>query len=253
MINLQWGGLTNGQIPTSRLVDISGRGDYLEPTAAAQYVLMRAAIKRDTGFDLQPAPGSSAYRPEAVQIEFFTERYTKVNYNTGLWWNGSYWTKNAGAAVAAIPDTSNHGWARACDFNISQLDKAAWAWMTAHAAEYGWSWATGKASGEDWHWECLTPPGTITTSSTSATPLEVIMALKDSIQFFTNPTRGVFLAGPAAWLPIDNRDGIDGQHKIDMLNKYVGPIPTTVVAPVADWDVLNQTFKDWALASATGK
>jgi GH25 family lysozyme M1 (1,4-beta-N-acetylmuramidase) len=96
---------------------------------------------------------------------------------------------------------------------------------------------------------------TISTASTTATPitLETLMALKDSIQFFTNPKRGVFLAGPAAWLPIDNRDGVNGQHKIDLLNKYVGAIPVTEVSDVADWDALNQTFKDWALASASGK
>lgn len=95
--------------------------------------------------------------------------------------------------------------------------------------------------------------GALAASTATPITLEAIMALKDSIQFFTNPTRGVFLAGPAAWLPIDNRDGVNGQRKIDLLNKYVGAIPTTVVQDVGDWDALNQTFKDWALASAAGK
>jgi GH25 family lysozyme M1 (1,4-beta-N-acetylmuramidase) len=91
------------------------------------------------------------------------------------------------------------------------------------------------------------------TATATPIPLETIMALKDSAQFFTNPTRGVFLGGPAAWLPIDNRDGIDGQHKLDIIKAYVGDIPVTAVPSVADWDVLNQVFKDWALASVTGK
>ena len=189
MINLQWGTQRNGQIDTILLVDVSGRGDYLEPTAAAQFKRMQAAIWRDIKFNLQPAAGSSANRPLATQIEFFTARYTKVSYNTGLWWNGSYWTKKAGVSVAAIPGTSNHGWARAIDLNISQLDRQAWAWMLAHAGEYGYSWATGKASGEDWHWECLTPPGTAVAGS-SATPIptgdEFDMASLDDLKNIVN-------------------------------------------------------------------
>ncbi|MFF9565721.1 D-alanyl-D-alanine carboxypeptidase family protein [Leifsonia sp. NPDC014704] len=198
MINLQWGTQKNGQIDRLLLVDVSGRGDYLEPTAAAQFKRMQAAIRRDVGFDLQPAPGSSAYRPASIQIDFFTERYTKVAYNTGLWWNGSYWTKKPGVAVAAIPETSNHGWARAVDLNISQLDKKAWAWMLAHAAEYGFSWATGKASGEDWHWECLTPPGTAV-AGLNATPLpkpqmqEDVMSIIQVVDVKPNP---VYIVAP---------------------------------------------------------
>lgn len=179
MINLAWGGYTNGEIPTTALVDVSGRGDYLEPTAAANFLRMQAAILRDVGFDLQPAAGSSANRSEATQITFFTQRYTKVPYNTGLWWNGSYWTKNAGASVAAIPRTSNHGWARAIDLNISRYDTAAWAWMQAHAHEYGYDWATGEASGEDWHWESLTTPGTAVAGDGSPITLEDELSAAD--------------------------------------------------------------------------
>lgn len=146
MINLAWGGLTNGAVPTSLLVDVSGRGDFMEPTAAAQFKRMQAAILRDVGFNLQPAAGSSAYRPLATQQQFYALYQAYLR-------GGAYF------AVAAVPGTSNHGWARAVDLNISQYDRAAWAWMQAHAAEYGFSWATGKASGEDWHWESLTPPG----------------------------------------------------------------------------------------------
>lgn len=195
MINLQWGTQKNGRIDTSLLIDVSGRGDYMEPTAAAQFKRMQAAIWRDVGFNLQPASGSSAYRPEAIQIDFFTERYTRVSYNTGLWWKGSYWTKKAGVATAAIPDTSNHGWARAIDLNISRYDTKAWAWMMAHAAEYGYSWATGKASGEDWHWESLTAPGTIVAGTASSILNEqgVLMALSDDEQTeLLTKTRAVY-------------------------------------------------------------
>ena len=220
MINLQWGTKKNGQIPTIMLVDVSGRGDYMEPTAAAQFKRMQAAIRRDVGFDLQPAPGSSAYRPEATQIEFFTERYTKVSYNTGLWWNGSYWKKNAGAAVAAIPATSNHGWARAIDLNISRLDTEAWEWMLEHAAEYGLSWATGKASGEDWHWECLTPPGTavaglsaslITDPTSKEIDMKSNYLVKGAVGTTMGPLNGILaVVGPQLFTALGSQSDFDG-------------------------------------------
>lgn len=90
---------------------------------------------------------------------------------------------------------------------------------------------------------------TLTTASAGAPiPLEKLMALKDTLQYFSNPTRGVFLAGPGAYYPINNRDGIDGQVKLDTIKKYVGDIPVTVVNDVAEWDQLDTIFRGWQLS-----
>lgn len=169
MINLRWGGLINGEIPKSLLVDVSGKGDYLESTAAANFLRMRADLHAATGVWINPAPGSSAYRPEAIQEQFYDA------YRAYL--RGGPW-----AAVAAVPPSrggqgSNHGWARAVDITgyegntawrsprtgtVYMVNLAVWNWLLAHAAEYGYDWATGDYSGEPWHWESLAAPGTVT-------------------------------------------------------------------------------------------
>ncbi|MFF1875529.1 D-alanyl-D-alanine carboxypeptidase family protein [Kitasatospora herbaricolor] len=162
MINLAWGGLTNGAIPTSRLVDVSGREDYLEPTAAAQWLWMRTDLHAATGVWINPAPGSSCNRSRATQDAFY------ASYR-------SYLAGGPYAPVAAVPGTSNHGWARAIDITgyegndtwtsprtgrTYRVNLRVWNWLLAHAHEYGFDWATGDSSGEAWHWESLTPPGT---------------------------------------------------------------------------------------------
>jgi hypothetical protein len=142
MINLQWGGLTNGYIPSSLLVDVSGRGDYLEPTAAYWWLRMRQDCFNATGRWINPAPGSSAYRPYYLQQEFYNDYI------------------NGHGNVAAYPGTSNHGWGRAIDLTGYESSSAVWNWLQAYAPNYGYNWATGQASGERWHWESLSTPGT---------------------------------------------------------------------------------------------
>lgn len=180
MINLAWGGLSNGRIDTSLLVDVSGRGDYLERTAAAQFLAMRNACFAGTGHWINPAPGSSAYRPYATQVSFYAA------YQAG--------TGN----VAAVPGTSNHGWGRAVDITgyegndlrrgpsgrSYRVNAIVWDWLIAHAGAYGYSWGTGDASGEAWHWESLNTPGTTTTASSGSTPIRegFLMALTDAEQ-----------------------------------------------------------------------
>ncbi|MGO4536098.1 D-alanyl-D-alanine carboxypeptidase family protein [Leifsonia sp. 2MCAF36] len=178
MINLQWGSQRNGQLDTSTLIDVSGRGDYLEPTAAVQWRNMAAACKAATGVAPAPAPGSSAYRPLSIQKDF---------YATYL---------RDGSPVAAVPGTSNHGWGRAVDMtgyegnstwrsprtgHTYAVDLTVWSWLQAHAAGYGYDWATGDGSGEAWHWESLTPAGTASLSASFLTG-GFLMALSDDEQ-----------------------------------------------------------------------
>jgi LAS superfamily LD-carboxypeptidase LdcB len=62
-------------------------------------------------------------------------------------------------ALAAVPGTSNHGWALAVDLcgGIQSFGTAEYAWMVANAPAFGWSnppWARpGQGREEPWHWE----------------------------------------------------------------------------------------------------
>ena len=123
-----WGGYTNGNIPLSALTNM-GPGLYLRPDAATSMVAMQSAYRSATGDTLSFNEG---YRDYATQV---------------MYWN----RYKAGGNVAASPGTSNHGWAEAVDFNISDQR---FNWLSANAASFGWDWETGAASGpEEWHWE----------------------------------------------------------------------------------------------------
>ena len=62
-------------------------------------------------------------------------------------------------ALAAVPGTSNHGWALAVDLcgGINVAGTPQWTWMTQHAAAFGFvnpDWAQpGGEKPEPWHWE----------------------------------------------------------------------------------------------------
>ena len=61
--------------------------------------------------------------------------------------------------LAAVPGTSNHGWALAVDLcgGIHIAGSAQWTWMTANAGRFGfvqpdWAGPAGEKP-EPWHWE----------------------------------------------------------------------------------------------------
>jgi LAS superfamily LD-carboxypeptidase LdcB len=62
-------------------------------------------------------------------------------------------------ALAAVPGTSNHGWALAVDLcgGIHIAGTPQWTWMTANAGRFGFvqpDWARpGAEKPEPWHWE----------------------------------------------------------------------------------------------------
>lgn len=154
MINLQWGGHTNGSIPDSALSPIDSQGHKLEHTAAVKFLAMQAAMLATLGRTITVAPGAdSAMRTLAQQ---------QADYDLYINHHGN---------VAAVPGTSNHGWGRAVDITGYEVHDDVWAWLLAHAAEYGYSHATGALSGERWHWESYNTPGTITTAAASSSSL----------------------------------------------------------------------------------
>lgn len=142
-------GLTNGRIPADRLTVFTspqGQADIrLLRTAGRSFAAMRAAAAKD-GLALNATSYSDSYRDLATQERIFRTRYTTVPNGThGRLWQGKLWYKKPGVAAAAVPGTSNHGWAQAIDF----VTVAGFiTWMMAHAGAYGWSW---EIQSEDWH------------------------------------------------------------------------------------------------------
>jgi hypothetical protein len=163
MLNLAWGGYRNGYIPDAAMSPIDSQGHRLESTAAAEFLAMQAAMLRDLGRTISVAPGDdSAFRTIAQQ---------QVDYNLYL----------QGGNVASAPGLSNHGWGRAVDITGYEVHDDVWAWLLAHAGEYGYSHATGALSGERWHWESTSTPGT-TTASAGSTPLPTTYVEEDEMK-----------------------------------------------------------------------
>jgi hypothetical protein len=156
MINLAWGGYSNGRLPLSALVQVTSKPDYLEYSTSVAWAHMQKDCAAATGKWITIAPGSSAYRDYTQQVYF----YNQYIHNHGN--------------VAAVPGTSNHGWGRAIDITGYESSDAVWNWLLANAGKYGFSWQTGRASGERWHWESLNPPQNppANTASSGAKPLE---------------------------------------------------------------------------------
>lgn len=126
----------NGRLAAGDLT-LTSTGHRLRADAAASYERLSAAFRSALGVGLAV---TDAYRDLAAQIR----------------------VKAAKGALAAVPGTSQHGWAVALDLASGVPDErsAAHRWMDAHASEYGWinpSWAQdynpNNGAHEPWHWE----------------------------------------------------------------------------------------------------
>ena len=138
-MSLAWGGLSNGNIPANRMVQIGvsvyGLGtQYAQHDAARTFAQLNNALHAARGRRLTIGEG---YRNYARQVKL------RNDFTAGR------------GPVAAIPGTSNHGWGRAID--IAGYNSGDLLWLEANAARYGWSWKTGQASGEAWHYEYVGP------------------------------------------------------------------------------------------------
>ena len=130
--------------------DLSSVDGYIlrQEAATQMQAMMQAAAINSAGFGL-----SSAYRSYANQ---------QVTYNTWVQVNGS---QAAADTVSARPGYSEHQTGLAADLTVDSCalecfsTTPAYAWLTAHAAEYGFinrypsnlSDITGYAP-EPWHW-----------------------------------------------------------------------------------------------------
>ena len=129
-----WGGWSNGQIPADALCKLGVNSHALRCDAAASYGQLDAAYTAAFG---TPLCITDSNRSLGAQIAAFATK----------------------PKLAAVPGTSNHGWALAVDLcgGINVAGTAQWTWMTANAARFGFvqpDWAApGGEKSEPWHWE----------------------------------------------------------------------------------------------------
>ncbi|SET96289.1 NlpC/P60 family protein [Geodermatophilus poikilotrophus] len=128
-----WGGWSNGTIPATALCPIA-RGHALRCDAAAGYAALADAYRAAFG---SPLCITDSYRSRGAQVTAF----------------------RAKPALAAVPGTSNHGWALAVDLcgGVNVAGTVQSAWMAANAGRFGFvqpDWARqGGEKPEPWHWE----------------------------------------------------------------------------------------------------
>jgi LAS superfamily LD-carboxypeptidase LdcB len=121
-------------IPASALCALSAAGQMLRCDAAAAFEKLNVEYARAFG---APVCITDSYRSYPQQIDVYARKPT----------------------LAAVPGTSNHGWAMAMDLcgGIESFGSATHLWMQANAPRFGWvhpSWAEQTGSKpEAWHWE----------------------------------------------------------------------------------------------------
>jgi len=159
----------NGRIPLDELT-VTSIGVRLRADAAASIERMAPAFRREVGHALLASDGYRAMDGRWGQVWTFEDRYTSlvslgINDRRGPWTRSSHpslgarwWYRRANAAAAAVPGTSNHGWATACDFGagVNSAGTPAHRWMNEHGPEYGWIWpvwAQRHPTFEPWHRE----------------------------------------------------------------------------------------------------
>jgi cell wall-associated NlpC family hydrolase len=129
-----WGGWSNGQIPVETLCQLGVHRHALRCDAAASYGQLNAAYTAAFG---TPLCITDSYRSLSSQISAFQRK----------------------PKLAAVPGTSNHGWALAVDLcgGVHVGGSPQWTWMTANAGRFGFvqpDWAApGGEKPEPWHWE----------------------------------------------------------------------------------------------------
>jgi cell wall-associated NlpC family hydrolase len=130
----QWGGWENGLIPAGALCGLGVHRHALRCDASTSYRNMSAAYQAAFG---RPLCITDSYRSLGAQIS----------------------ARSAKPTLAAVPGTSNHGWALAVDLcdGINVFGTPEWAWMSQHAGRFGFvqpAWAgRGGDKPEPWHWE----------------------------------------------------------------------------------------------------
>jgi hypothetical protein len=125
----------NGMIPAALLCPLWGAPyQLLRADAAAAFTRMSKAYAEE--FD-RPICVTDSYRSYQMQVDLARRKPT----------------------LAAVPGTSNHGWAKAVDLcdGVNVFGTPTHEWLKANAPRFGWfhpGWAEpGGSRPEPWHWE----------------------------------------------------------------------------------------------------
>ena len=120
--------MENGRIPESARRPIAGLGTLMPPAAAA-WNAMAAHIYEETGVRIAPNGPISSYRTFEQQEDM-----------------RAYWCGRGACENAAVPGTSNHGWALAVDTDDSEL-------VNRYGAPFGFQKGWSDAPQEPWHFK----------------------------------------------------------------------------------------------------
>jgi hypothetical protein len=143
-------GQRNGELEGRILSPIDFAGGRLVSVAALSWLAMAAAARR-AGITLAANSAHDAYRPLEVQRRIFLARYTldagraRRPLQAKRYLGRTYYLL-PGFATAAVPGTSNHGWALAVD--VDNASGARLDWLRRNAGVYGGSW---ELQSEPWH------------------------------------------------------------------------------------------------------
>lgn len=153
-------GQTNGRL-TAPLFDVGdGSHAVLAAEALTAYRRLVDAALYETGCAIVVLGRDGAYRSFDRQVDLFLSRYeTPPRAGAAVKvWRGVRYSLRAHMATAAVPGTSNHGYAAAVDVAtpgpvpatpyLSITSSPAWPWLLARAVDFGWSW---ELQSEPWH------------------------------------------------------------------------------------------------------
>lgn len=159
--------IANGRIPASLLAAVPDNpGCLLVAGAAASFDAVADEVERLHGWRPRITSAGDAFRSEDRQETVFRQRYrlsyALINGRMDMrWWDGDgdgikeSWYRWHDAA-AAVPGTSNHGWATTVDVRgrtgSLMYGTTEFREFAEVAARHGWSNAEGKSVGEAWHW-----------------------------------------------------------------------------------------------------
>ena len=224
--------MSNGRLDTSDLAVIPGgtkmggsaliRADLLPGLVALQ-----AAYLARFDAPLRPTSAADGYRPYDSQVRAFLGRYAPATSGGGpfsdvRYWQGRRYVRVSGAS-AAVPGTSNHGWAVACDFaDVGATGGDRWDWLMEHAPRFGFVnplWARDgdprNGSQEPWHWEgravpvsnyrtFLTDLGIEVPGVTTPDPIAPLPVEDPTMWIISAPGRGQAVIGPGYYLHLPN-------------------------------------------------
>ena len=179
----------NGRLDTALLVSVGG-GQALRADAAAAWLGVVAEVRARFGISLVL---TDSYRPYAVQVQIFNERYDPASSGSGpfgdvRWWGGVRYVRMRGAS-AAVPGTSNHGLGVAVDVTgLGGFSGTTYARLAAVAPAHGWSNASGRTIDEAWHWEYSPAADNHPTPAPSAVQ-------EDEMRIIAQTERGIWLMG----------------------------------------------------------